>query len=232
LLQCEEDFGSYLLTTLHPIPEADAEGTDEGTRVYVWMATAVLCLYAVRFVLQLFALARRRTVAMQDTSNEKRLRDDDLAPAAGLLANGAVHGVFILLAMFPLDLAPLVAGRWSPMARRPHWSNGAVQLVVLLEKTILGYLMIQAVDVDHDDQRLDGEQIVRLPLVTLFVLQCTIQVGFFLVYHIGRPGRSPLPEVGDRVHVVRPEDAMRVGCCRTIFTCGRSKQGGASVSAW
>ena len=232
LLQCEEDFGSYLLTTLHPIPEADAEGTDEGTRVYVWMATAVLCLYAVRFVLQLFALARRRTVAMQDTSNEKRLRDDDLAPAAGLLANGAVHGVFILLAMFPLDLAPLVAGRWSPMARRPHWSNGAVQLVVLLEKTILGYLMIQAVDVDHDDQRLDGEQIVRLPLVTLFVLQCTIQVGFFLVYHIGRPGRSPLPEVGDRVHVVRPEDAMRVGCCRTIFTCGRAKQGGASVSAW
>eukprot|EP01044_Picomonas_judraskeda_P042367 COSAG03_NODE_21773_length_299_cov_1.280000_1_plen_58_part_01 len=58
MLQCEEDFGSYLLTTLHPIPEADAEGTDEGTRVYVWMATAVLCLYAVRFVLQLFALAR------------------------------------------------------------------------------------------------------------------------------------------------------------------------------
>lgn len=124
MFECESDF----------FEDGDVIQQISDIAVFRRLAIAVLTIYVTRFIIQAYAFAVRRS-CINDAV--------DQVPLQSALVNGAVHGSYLLCALWPMDLPALLQNRWSPLQTQPHWTNGVVQLINLVEKTITGYLMLQ-----------------------------------------------------------------------------------------
>jgi hypothetical protein len=117
-LQCEKDFGVDLLDRLHQEP-------------YVSMAGLVGLLYIGKLCLQVVFLGIRRKAS----GGAGPAPSLELSYLSCALSNALFHGTAMLVTLFPLDVSILYHGRFSTLNARPHWTNGIVLFLTLLEKT-------------------------------------------------------------------------------------------------
>jgi hypothetical protein len=188
IFECERDFFDDEGHVLHGISDVP---------VFRLLAKVLLCIYVSRFVVQACAFAVRRGQANDIV---------DRVPVQSALINGIVHGSFVLCALWPMDLPLLLQNRWSPLQTQPHWTNGIVQLINLVEKTIAGYLMLQ---LRASNEAGTEAQPLAVMLVTIFVSHSAVQVMAFIYQHLVRPGRAEELEIGDHV---REDEAICSPC--------------------
>ena len=186
IFECESDFFDGDDHPAQGVIQSISENA-----VFRRLAIAVLAIYAGRFIIQACAFALRR-----GCDNDAV----DTVPLQSALVNGAVHGSFLLCALWPMDLPALLQNRWSPLQAQPHWTNGVVQLINLIEKTIMGYLMLQL----HTPSAMDQAKPLVIVLISAFVSHSAIQLGAFVYQHLMRPGRADNLEKGDHVRMSAP----------------------------
>ncbi len=197
LLECEQDFGPWI----HAKFDTDAWSADRAFQgvFFELLASAVLVLYCGRIILQTLIFAFRRTVSVDvmDAVDESSVHCSDVVPRLTTVYNGIFHGIFLLLAQYPVDLPVLLNGRWSILQTRPHWTNGLLQVIVLIEKTIMGYLVLELANSkpcndSHDRLCFNSEsraQITRYVLMYTFAVQCVAQFAALVYQQVKRPGR-------------------------------------------
>ena len=219
LFECERDFGGWIVDPANQIQN----------RNFQRIADGMLVLYSFRIVLQTWMFWVRRTAAAAPEESS------DQVPLLTIVYSGIFHGVFILLSQYPLDLPHLLTGRWGILQPRPHWTNGLQQVVVLVEKTMMGYLILELAFSDplkcdaavatlcHGNvppspgEACDGEvcppEAVRSWVKWLFTVQAFTQFWAFFYQQVARPGRDKSEvKLGDHVQYVnfRESDAARI----------------------
>ena len=135
IFECEHDFGGWIVDPQNQIQSGTFRHIAEG----------MMALYCCRICLQTFTFWTRRSAVLSSAD------PTDQVPLLTIVYNGIFHGVFILISQYPLDLPNLLTGRWSILQQRPHWTNGLLQIVVLAEKTMMGYLILELTSSDPLD---------------------------------------------------------------------------------
>ena len=200
IFECKHDFGRWIVDPQNQIQSGTFHHIAEG----------MIALYCCRLCLQTFMFWTRRSAPT--SSDESDDQDPtDQAPLLTVVYNGIFHGVFILLSQYPLDLPNLLTGRWSILQQRPHWTNGLLQIVVLVEKTMMGYLILELASSNPNADHLKFP--ARAWIVNAFSTQAAIQFVAFFYQQVTRPGRNEKSvNIGD--HVVysreRESDALRM----------------------
>jgi hypothetical protein len=212
LLNCEADFGHLMLEKLSREP-------------YPAMALVVLLLVGVRLLCQCAVFWARRNTMSKLSASERADHFRDRSPELSMLSNGSIHGLFLLVATYPIDTAVMVGGGFSPLHPRPHWTNGVVQMLVLAEKTVLVYLIIELASPTFDGSEIQhGKDVGGTTdlCCQLFVAQSVTQLANFVCTHIFRPGRGEELAFGDRVHLSdAAASAAAASTCRSCrsFVC-------------
>eukprot|EP01046_Picozoa_sp_COSAG06_P024696 COSAG06_NODE_2029_length_7797_cov_803.230969_3_plen_878_part_00 len=142
MFNCTHAFGDWIET------EKDIKDYQALTS----LASVFLVAFVVRVGFQAFAFSSRRICggALPTCENHDRTECQECqechnekseTPSASLVLNGVFHGAFLLMALFPNDLPVYLRGQWSPLWPRPHWTNGVLQFLLLIEKTLMSYLI-------------------------------------------------------------------------------------------
>ena len=222
-LNCRDDFGANFSV------DWSAKHGDEQGELYFNISAFALALFGVRLLVQTFAFARRRMIGADCDERTAPQRDsvpqrrDPRIPVAEVpepttaLINGCLHGWFLLCALFPHDLPKLLNGRWSPIQMQPHWTNALVQLIILVEKTAMGFLVLDLLVLEPPEADSGG---ARYAVGWLFGIQCAIQMVAFVYVQVVRPGRTGRVERGDHllqeIQRVQPLDKpASARCCTT-----------------
>jgi hypothetical protein len=204
-LECEDDFKIIYNST------SSSRTNDKVLPLSVALAYTVLALFVCRILTQAGAFAARRMSHTDEVWRPWSPQNPDgeqFLPCQTALANGAIHGCFLLFATFTNDIDLVIAGRWSPMQEQPHWTNGIVQLLSLMEKTAMGYLLLESDLVFGFES---STWCTGSLLLILFSIQTLIQVGTFWYKQSMHPARPQTLQPGD--HVIITEDAGDIGVC-------------------
>eukprot|EP01048_Picozoa_sp_COSAG05_P025352 COSAG05_NODE_6410_length_963_cov_1.282407_1_plen_302_part_01 len=205
----------------------------------------MLILFALKIIVQNFGFARRRLIATYPAEDDNmssqsttashdqsftpairnpRIHVDDVPEPTSAIMNGCLHGLFLLCALFPHDLAKLLNGRWSPIQMQPHWSNAVIQLIVLLEKTAMGFLVMDLLLLDPTE---GDEGSGRSTVIWLFCIESAVQMFGFVYVQVIRPGRRERVERGD--HLVEDRSLSLVHASDSSATTPRCQPCGEAV---
>ena len=111
MLQCEQDFGGWIVSA----KDHDGAPSQIQNGNFRLLAMGTIVIYCSRVVLQTLAFWVRRASAPEESS--------DHVPLHTMIYSGIFHGVFILLAQYPLDLPNLLTARWSILQPRARMSS-------------------------------------------------------------------------------------------------------------
>lgn len=220
LFECQEDFGPWMIET--------GPNSIRSNLFFRRLAIGALTIYCLRIVVQSLTFWSRRTATAEPVESS------DTVPLHTIVFNGIFHGAFLLFAQYPVDLPVLLNGRWSLLQPRPHWTNGLLQILVLIEKTVMGYLVLELVSSQPCpdgssmwqcgeaqsslDDRFNHAKSVRSCIIFLFTLQAAIQFFAITYAQVWRPGRlANEVKVGDHIKYTR---LRRSDTLRTLHNNG------------